>query len=124
MGNDLKLLVVDDDQLLVEFAVCILESLDYAVEATNEASAALRVLEQDQNHEIRGMIVDLRLGKAPDGAQLAQDALAMRADLQVILTSGDPVSLQLAGQDMRHDVELLPKPYRRRDLAARLSRLF
>ncbi|MGI3212470.1 hypothetical protein ACROSR_15285 [Roseovarius tibetensis] len=121
MGTGAKLLVVDDDHMMLDFALRVLASLNYPAVAATEAVIALRMLQQDP--EICGLFVDLRLGKAPDGAQLAQQALLIRPDLWVILTSGDPGSLQCAGRDLQHNVELLPKPYRRHELADRLSRL-
>jgi len=121
MSDVAKLLVVDDDQMMLDFAVRALTSLGYSSVTAMDAEAALRVLEQDQ--DIRVLIIDLRLEKGANGAQLARGALAIRPDIRVLLTSGDPSSLQLAGKELPQDVELLPKPYRRSDLADRLSRL-
>ncbi|SEP18817.1 Response regulator receiver domain-containing protein [Salinihabitans flavidus] len=121
MSDPAKLLVVDDDQMMLDYTVRVLTSLGHSAVTATDAEAAVRWLEQDQH--IRAAIIDLRLGKTSNGAQLALQALAIRPDLRVLLTSGDPGSLQVAGQDMPLDVELLPKPYRRRDLVARLSRL-
>lgn len=121
MSDGEKLLVVDDDPMMVDFAQGVLTSLGYRTVAAMDAQTALRVLQQD--HEIKAVMVDLRLGAGPNGAGLAQDMLALRPDLGVLLTSGAHGALQTAGRDMPKTVGLLPKPYRRRDLEDCLSRL-
>lgn len=120
MSSGAKLLVVDDDQMMLDFAVNALASLGYRTVVAKDAEAALRLVEQD--HRIQAGIIDLRIGKGLTGAELARAALAIRPDLHVLLTSGAHGPLQIAGQDMPKPVALLPKPYRRRDLAECLSR--
>lgn len=121
MADDAKLLVVDDDQMMLDFATRILASLGYASVTAPDAVTALRLLEEDG--DIRAVIIDLRLGRAPNGAVLVRRAIEMRPDIGGLLTSGDHGALQNAAKDMRHDVELLTKPYRRHELADCLSRL-
>lgn len=121
MNDVAKVLVVDDDQMMRDFAARALRSLGYSSVTAADAAAALRVLEEDRLVGI--LIIDLRLKKGEAGAQLAREAFAIRPDIRVLLTSGDPVALQFAQRDMPQHVELLPKPFRRRDLEERLSRL-
>lgn len=121
MSNGAKLLVVDDDQMLLDFALNALASLGYRTVGAKDAETALRLMEQD--HQIQAVIIDLRLGKDLSGAELVRTALAIRPGLHVLLTSGAHGALQMAGKEMPKTVALLPKPYRRRDLADCLSRL-
>lgn len=121
MKEGAKFLVVEDDPMTLDFASRVLASLGYGTVTAMDAETALRLLEQD--HEVQAVMLDIRLGNGPTGVQLARDALAIRPDLRVLLTSGAHQSLQIAGQDLPRHVQLLPKPYRRRDLADRLSRL-
>ncbi len=123
MIESAKVLVVDDDQMILDFTAHALTSLKFEgkIYTATDAATALDLLQQDE--DIRVLIVDLRLGTAVTGAQVAREAMAHRPGLHVMLTSGDPAALKAAGQDMPSDVDLLPKPYRRRDLAARLHRL-
>lgn len=121
MSDAAKLLVVDDDSLMVDFAVRVLESLGYRTTSAMDAPTALERLREDP--EVRGAMVDLRLGHGPDGALLAQEMLKVRSDIALILTSGAHGSLQAAAEAMPKTVGLLPKPFRRRDVAACLSRL-
>ncbi|WP_296762316.1 response regulator [Sediminimonas sp.] len=119
MPDSTKLLVVDDDHMMLEFTERAVISLGYSCVTAEDAASALRRLEEDR--DIRILIIDMRLGKGPTGTQLAHQALAIRPGIGVILTSGDPGSLKIAAQEMPQDVGLLPKPYRRRDLADRLA---
>lgn len=123
MTEAAKLLVVDDDQMVLDFTSRALTSFRSGAEiyTATTAATALDLLQQDE--DIRLLIIDLRLGKGAGGAQVAREAMTLRPGLRVLLMSGDPSALQTAGQDMPSDVELLRKPYRRQDLAARLSRL-
>lgn len=121
MSDGAKILVVDDDQMILDFASNALASLGYRTISAQDAETALRLVEQDE--QIQAAIIDMRLGNGPTGADLAHAAIMRRPDLRVILTSGDRGALQNAGQNMPKTVALLPKPYRRRDLADCLSRL-
>lgn len=121
MGNGTKILVVDDDPMVLDFALGALASLGYRTVAATDVESALQLVEQDR--QIHAVMADMYLGKGPTGAQLARAALAIRPDLKVLLVSGDHQALQVAGQDLPQHVGLLPKPYRRRDLADCLSRL-
>jgi DNA-binding NtrC family response regulator len=115
-----QVLIVDDDQMMLDSTARALLSLGYESATETDAAIALRLLEE--NLQIRVLVIDLRLKVGSEGAQIARQALAIRPDIRVLLTSGDPAALQFAGRDMPQDVELLPKPYRRHDLAARMSR--
>lgn len=121
MTDDVKLLVVDDDRMMLDFAMRVLASLGYVSITAPDAATTLRVLQEDP--QIRGVIVDLRLGRAPNGAVLVRQALEMRPDIGGLLTSGDHAALQSAARGLGPDVGILTKPYRRRDLADRLSRV-
>ncbi|RFU12930.1 response regulator [Rhodobacteraceae bacterium W635] len=121
MGNDVKFLVVDDDPMTLDFALGALASLGYPTVSAVDGDSALHLVQQDR--QIQAVMLDMRLGKGLTGAQLARAALAIRPDLHVLLVSGAHRTLQIARQDLPQHVELLPKPYRRRDLANCLSRL-
>lgn len=114
-----KLMVVDDDQMMLDFTERMVISLGYTCAVAKDAASALHRLKEDP--DIRGAIVDLRLGKGPSGAQLVLEALGTWPDLGVLLTSGDPASLFKAQQELPKSVATLRKPYRRRDLAASLT---
>lgn len=121
MSADVKILVVDDDPMLLDFVVSSLDSLGYGTVSAMDAGTALRAVLQD--HQIQVVIVDLCLGQGPTGAQLVRLALSVRPDLNVLVMSGAPGALHIVRPDLPDRVGLLPKPFRRRDLAAWLSRV-
>jgi DNA-binding NtrC family response regulator len=57
-----------------------------------------------------------------DGIELASAAQARHPRLRVLLTSGHERDAMPAGAALAGRFELLPKPYRREDLAAALQR--
>lgn len=121
MSAGAKILVVDDDQFMLDFNQRALASLGYACAIALNAEVALHQLERDLT--IRMLFSDMGLGCGMNGAQLARRALVMRPGLAVLLTSGVPGDLPIPGAELPSDIELLPKPYRRQDLALRLARL-
>lgn len=121
MSDDVRILVVDDDQMMLDFAVRALTSLGYVSLVSQDTDDALRLLEADP--DIRAVIIDMRLGKGQSGMDIAQQALEIRPELGVLLTSGDHGALNVARQNLPDSVRSLPKPYRLRDLATHLSHL-
>lgn len=121
MPETTKLLVLDDDPLMLAFTERAVTSLGYSCVTVQDAASALDHLSEDK--DIAAMIIDLRLGHGPTGTSAGRQALAIRPELGVILSSGDPASLKLAARNMPKEVGLLPKPYRRRDLANLLERV-
>ncbi len=116
-----ELLVVDDDSMMLEFTERVLRSLGRSCVTAIDAATALALL--DRTPSIRILITDFRLGTGMNGLELARLAMAARPGLGVLFVSGDPGSLGAIGRDDLEHVELLAKPYRRRDLAASLERL-
>lgn len=119
MQDSAKLLIVDDDQMMLDFAGRAVTTLGYSTILATDAASALRLLEADP--DIQAIIVDLRLGTGPTGAEFARTALGKWPSLGVLLTSGDPGSLRMEQLYMPDGVEILAKPYRRAELAARIS---
>lgn len=116
MSVAVKILVVDDDQMMLDFAVSAFVSLGYSAVPAQTVATALKLVEQDE--QIGAMMIDLRLGRGPTGVELARAALAIRPEVKIILTSGSHSSLQDAELELPEIVAVLPKPYRRRDLVA------
>ncbi len=119
MSNVPKLLVVDDDQMMLDFAVQALARIGFAAVASTNAEAALLVLKQDS--EIRVGIFDINLGRGLTGVELADEAHALRPDIGIILTSGDHNALHRVMEGIRYDIDILAKPYRLSTLREKLS---
>lgn len=112
------ILVVDDNDLVRDYACEQLGALGYEVLAVSDGETALRVLEA-------GTPVDLVFSDMVmpglSGAELAQRVRAMRPALPVLLTSGFADAAQY--DDAQGAFPLLGKPYRSRDLAEAVARV-
>jgi len=119
----IRILVVEDNAALLRTTVRMLADSGYEVLTAENGAEALRLLGGGQRVDI--LFTDVVLPGALLGHQLAQRAVAMLPGLKVLYTSG---SASAAGDiqglvnvdDLAH---VLPKPYLRRDLLARLRAL-
>lgn len=118
-----RILVVEDNAALLRTTVRMLADSGYEVLTAENGSEALRLLGGGQTIDI--LFTDVVLPGPLLGHQLAQRALAMLPGLKVLYTSGSAS----AGGDIQGLVnvddlaQVLPKPYLRRDLLARLRAL-
>ncbi len=101
----MRVLVVDDEVLIVLLATSWLEELGCEVETSLNGSEALAKLGNDQHVEI--LITDVNM-PGISGYQVAERAKEMRPDLKVILTSG--------AESDAHGWPLLRKPFLKSDL--------
>jgi PAS domain S-box-containing protein len=118
-GAGETVLLVEDEKDVRKIAAAFVSSLGYRVVAMPAAAPALAALEAEAR-DAAVLFTDVMLGSGMNGVELALAARALRPTLGVLLTSGyDPVSARLASAG---DFELLPKPYRREQLAEALRR--
>jgi len=96
-----------------EIAVAFLRSLGYSVRAAPDAESALELL--GAHADIVLLFSDVVLGTGMSGVELAAAARRARPALNVLLTSGYEHS---SGSHATDKFTLLPKPYRREELAA------
>lgn len=80
-----KVLVVDDEPLVLDVVATMLEDLGYAVETSSTPQEALRRLGSEPDIEI--LVADVNM-PGLDGRRLAFRAKQMQPDLQVLLLSG------------------------------------
>ncbi|MFA8385131.1 MAG: response regulator [Pelagibaca sp.] len=119
MSNVPKLLVVDDDQMMLDFAVQALTRIGFEPVASTNAESALLVLKQDS--DIRVGIFDMNLGCGLTGVELADEVHSVRPDIGIVLTSGDHNLLHRVVQGIPYDIDILPKPYRLSTLREKLG---
>jgi CheY-like chemotaxis protein len=119
-GSPLKVLVVEDDEMVRDYAQAVLSALGYEPLAVSDAAAALQVL--DQESDIRLMITDIGLPGAMNGTMLAAEARRRRPHLPVLFASG---SVDSAGRSDRlpEGEAVIAKPYRKSELAEKLRLL-
>ena len=80
-----KVLVVDDEPLVLDVVATMLEDLGYAVETSSTPQEALRRLGSEPDIDI--LVTDVNM-PGLDGRKLAFRAKQMQPDLQVLLLSG------------------------------------
>jgi PAS domain S-box-containing protein len=112
-GNEV-VLVVEDNAQLRQATVRQLVDLGYRVLEAEHAAAALAIL---AGEHVDLLFTDVVMPGSMDGLDLAYRAVALRADLKVLLTSGFP---GVRGADQRMvdcPFPMLNKPARRDELA-------
>jgi CheY-like chemotaxis protein len=80
-----KVLLVDDEPLVLEVVAAMLEDLGCEVETSMTAADALKVIGSKQDIDV--LLTDVNM-PGLDGRQLAFRAKQMQPDLQVLLLSG------------------------------------
>jgi DNA-binding NtrC family response regulator len=110
-------LVVEDDPSVLEVAVDGLNQLGYRVTSARDAREALDVL---RRVEVDVLFSDVVMPGGMNGAQLAVEAQLIRPHLKVLLTSGYAANALAEKHGIPTSLDILPKPYRYDELAAKL----
>jgi PAS domain S-box-containing protein len=111
------ILVVEDDEDVRGYTVNAVRHLGYNVLEAGDAADALAIL--DARPDIVLLFTDVGL-PGVNGRQLADAAVAARADLKVVFTSGYARSAIVSLGLLDRGVRLLPKPFRIETLARML----
>lgn len=115
-----KVLVVEDDEMVRDYAEAVLSALGYDPVAVGDGPAALRVLEQES--EIRLIVTDIGLPGGMNGTMLAAEARRRRPGLPVLFASGSVDSAGRAERLPEGEI-VIAKPYRKAELAEKLRLL-
>ncbi|HET9482368.1 MAG TPA: ATP-binding protein, partial [Xanthomonadales bacterium] len=107
------ILVVEDEPEVRGIAIAFLRSLGYRTLECADAASALELLAR--HPDVDALFSDIALGVGANGRELGREARRLRPDLPVLLTTGFDAS---TGPD--EEFALLPKPYRREELAQAL----
>ncbi|MDO8423960.1 MAG: PAS domain S-box protein [Parvibaculum sp.] len=116
-GNELILLVEDND-LVRTFVEGQLESLGYRVISVENGVKALDVLRDDNSIDL--LFTDVVMPGGLNGRQLADEARKLRTGIKVLFTSGYSEDTIIHHGRLDEDVQLLSKPYKRRELAEKV----
>jgi len=110
-------LVVEDDDTVRCQVQRQLVGLGYAVTATRDGPEALQRLAEDLQVDL--LLTDIVMPGGMNGRQLADHARLLRPTLRVLFTSGytEDVIIRTGGLN----ADFLPKPYRRAQLARKVS---
>ena len=117
-GHGERILLVEDDDLVRKHAVQLLESLGYGVVVASNGPEALEVLRSGVPCDL--LFTDVIMPGGMTGPRLAEAAHALRPGLPVLYTSGYTENAIVHHGRVDPGVNLLHKPYRKPELAAKL----
>jgi len=115
------ILLVEDDPLVRRHVEGLLRSLGYKVLAAANGPEAITVLEGKDPVDL--LFTDIVMPGGLGGRQLADRAAGLRPGLKVLFTSGYTENAIVHHGRLDPGVQLLRKPYRRRDLALKLRQI-
>jgi signal transduction histidine kinase len=115
------ILLVEDDEQVRRFALSQLKSLGYNVLQAHNGVEAMELIERNERIDL--LFTDVVM-PGMSGRQLADSARRRRPGLKVLFTSGYNEDAIVHHGRLDHGVQLLPKPYRRRELAKRIRSIF
>lgn len=114
-----KVLLVDDDPLVRSHIEIQLESLGHGVLAAENADEALERFSSESGIDL--VISDVRMPGSLDGFELASALRQMRADLPLLLISGNTGSVNGTDKAMESSAHFLAKPFGRRELSEKIQ---
>lgn len=115
-----RILLVDDDQILVSFVAMILEDAGYEVLCSHSGDDALRITAETQCLEL--LITDLTM-PGLSGAGLVRKVRETREDLPVLYLSGYNKEQLTEGELAGSDDDLLLKPFEPSALIAKVEQI-
>jgi CheY-like chemotaxis protein len=114
-GGGETILVVEDDPLVRQYASAQLAHLGYRAILTANGPEALAEVEKGTAFDL--LFTDMVMPGGMNGRQLADAVRARRPDMRVLFSSGYTEDAIFHHGRLEPGVLLLPKPYRRSDLA-------
>jgi len=110
--------VVEDDDLVRRHVEAQLLGLGYRVVGAANGAAALELLLLDTHFDL--LLTDVVMPGGMTGREVADAARRLRPRLRVLFMSGYTENAIVHGGRLDPDARLLSKPYRLRDLAAKV----
>src|SRR5262249_51220397 len=110
-----------DNEAMRKVVTLQLASLGYRTLEVGTAKAALAVLDEQPN--VKLLFSDVVMPGGMSGFDLAREVRGRYPNLRILLTSGYTAIAAAKGFQDTAEVELLTKPYRKRDLAEKVRQL-
>jgi len=120
-GGSETILVVEDEPELRELVTGMLRPMGYRILEAGNGQEALALLAREP--VINLLFTDVVMPGGMHGRALAQEAKKQRPDMRVLYTSGYTQDTMVHQGKLDEGVELLNKPYRRRDLAMKVREI-
>jgi PAS domain S-box-containing protein len=120
-GGQETLLVVEDDTLILQQLTAQLTGLGYQVVTASAGGPALDILRKRADIDL--LFTDIVLPGGMNGQQIAEAARKISPYLKILYTSGYSENVIAHQGRLDAEVELLGKPYRRSELAAKVRRV-
>jgi len=115
-----RILVVEDDELVREFAVRLIKSLGYSVACAADGMEAMRIIEETSTIDL--LFTDIVM-PGVDGIILADMVKQRRPALKILYTTGyRDIARAKSEAGILHG-RILEKPYRPAELEAEIRRL-
>lgn len=114
-----KVLLVDDDSLVLEQVEEQLVDLGYEVASASSGAQALEILRQAPDVDL--LFADVVMPNGMGGRELADKARQMRPDLKILFSSGYFRGALVKKGALDADVDCLAKPFLREQLAEKLD---
>ena len=118
MNGKESILVVEDDPFVRAYAVSSLIQLGYRVVAASDGREALGMLADVG--QIDMLFTDVVMPNGVNGWELAEQAMLLRPEMKVLLTSGYALETLEAHGRLQPGIAVLNKPYRRAQLGKRI----
>ena len=116
-----KVLLVDDDNLVLEQVEEQLIDLGYEVASASSGAQALEILGQAPDVDL--LFADVVMPNGMGGRELANQARLLRPDLKVLFSSGYFRGALVEKGELDEDVDCLAKPFRMTQLAEKLDQM-
>lgn len=113
-----KILLVEDDELVLSYVAAQLENLGYQIISARNGQEGLHALREIADIDL--LFTDVIMPGSLNGCQLAEEARKIQPNIPILLTSGYAENAIVHQGRLDLGVDFLTKPYRPRDLAAKV----
>ena len=120
-GGSERILMVEDNAQVRTVGAQMLRSLGYQVIVAENGDEAMRYVENGEQFDL--LFSDVVMSGGLNGVALAHELRRRRPGLPILLTSGFTSPATASSERAELGAELITKPYRKADLAARLRTL-
>jgi signal transduction histidine kinase len=120
-GKGETILLVEDERILARLVATMLDDLGYSVLIARDGLEALDIL--GRTFSISLMLTDIQLPGGLSGIEVSKTAVSLHPDIKIQFMSGYTGDINLDRVELEKYGPLLNKPFRKAELAQRVSRI-